>query len=274
MLPSRSPVGSGTLYPSLPGRLRAEVRRFLEAASATPRRAVGVLSPHGPIRAAGAAIGAAFASVHVPATCIVLAPRHDARGRDGAAAILLGAAYRTPLGDVPPDTELGAAIAERAGSLIAEDATAHASEPGVEVVLPFLQMRNPDARIVPIIVGWSDWDRTARLSAAIRGAIAGRDDVLVVASSDMNAGEPESVTADKDTLALDRVIAGDAQGLLQVTADHRIGMCGPAPVACALELARLAGTPAGEVVGYSHSGVTGGASDRVTGYAGALIGIG
>jgi MEMO1 family protein len=273
MLPSRSPVGSGTLYPSLPGRLRADVRRFLDTASATPRRAVGVLTPHGRLAAAGAAMGAAFASVHVPATCIVLAPRHE-RGAGAGAAILLSATYRTPLGDVPPDAELGAALAARAGSLVTEDATAHAAEPGIEVVLPFVQMRNDAARLVPIIIDWSDWERTAQLAAAIHDAIDGRDDVLVVASSDMNTGEPESVTADKDTLALDRVIAGDAPGLLQVTAEHRIGMCGPAPVACALEIARLAGKPAGEVVGYSHSGVAGGSTDRVTGYAAALIGIG
>jgi AmmeMemoRadiSam system protein B len=273
MLPSRSPVGSGTLYPSLPGRLRADVRRFLDAASATPRRAVGVLTPHGRIADAGAAMGAAFASVHVPATSIVLAPRHDPDAGDGG-AILLDTAYRTPLGDVPPDVELGAALAERAGPLVAEDADAHAAEPGIEVVLPFLQMRNSETRIVPIIVGWSDWERTARLASAIHEAIGRRDDVLLVASSDMNAGEPESITADKDTLALDRVIAGDAQGLLQVTAEHRIGMCGAAAVACALEVARLAGKPAGEVVGYTHSGVAGARTDRVTGYAAALIGIG
>jgi AmmeMemoRadiSam system protein B len=272
MLPTRSPVGSGTLYPSLPGRLRAEVRRFLEAASASPRRAVGVLTPHGRLADAGAPMGAAFASVRVPATCVILAPRHDRAG-DGA-AILLDAAYRTPLGDVPPDADLGAALVQRAGPLVAEDAAAHAAEPGIEVVLPFVQMRNADARVVPIIVGWSDWERTARLAQAIHDAIGGRDDVLVVASSDMNSGEPESVTADKDTLALDRVIAGDAPGLLRVTAEHRITMCGRAPVACALEVARLAGRPAGEVVGYSHSGVAGGATDRVTGYAAALIGIG
>ena len=121
MLPSRSPVGSGTLYPSLPGRLRADVRRFLDAASAAPRRAVGVLTPHGPLAAAGAAMGAAFASVHVPATCIVLAPPHEAGLGDGA-AILLGTAYRTPLGDVLPDVELGEALARRAGALVSEDA--------------------------------------------------------------------------------------------------------------------------------------------------------
>jgi MEMO1 family protein len=272
-LPSRTPAVSGTFYPALPGRLRADVRGFLEQGAAPPRRAVGILVPHGGYMYSGATAGAAFAAVEVPATCIILAPNHTGRGRARqGGSLLIDTAYRTPLGSVEPDAELGADIQKRAHPLLIEDPLAHAEEHGVEVLLPFLQMRNEAVRVVPLVVGWDDWDRTRRLAQAIHDVIAGRDDVLLVASSDMNHYEPATASTDKDAAALERIVALDGEGLLEVTRTRHISMCGRVPVACALEVARLAGLERAEVVGYSHSGLITGNHDRVVGYAAALIG--
>jgi AmmeMemoRadiSam system protein B len=272
-LPSRTPAVSGTFYPALPGRLRADVRGYLAAGTVAPKRALGVLVPHGGYIYSGATAGAAFAAVDIPGTCIVLAPNHTGRGRTRhGGSLLVDTAYRTPLGDVEPDTELGAALQKRAHPLLIEDPLAHAEEHGVEVLLPFLQIRNPAVRVVPLVVGWGDWERTSRLAHAIHDVIAARDDVLLVASSDMSHYEPATASADKDALALERIVALDGEGLLQVTVSHQISMCGRVPVACALEVARRAGHARAEIVGYSHSGLVNGNHDRVVGYAAALIG--
>ena len=272
-VPSRTPAVSGTFYPSLPGRLRADVRGYLEAAQRAPRRAAGVLAPHAGFTYSGLTAGAAFAAVEVPGTCVILAPNHTGRATSAeGGSLLLDCAYRTPLGDLPVDAELGAAIRDRAAPLLAEDLIAHSEEHAVEVLLPFLQLRNPDVRIVPIVIGWVDWPRTARLARAIHDASPEPNDVLVVASSDMNHYEPANVTADKDTIALDQIITLDGEGFLTVTREHRISVCGRVPVACALEVARLRGKRTGEVVGYSHSGLVNGNNDRVVGYAAALLG--
>lgn len=264
---------SGTFYPALPGRLRADVRGFLEQGTSPPKRALGILVPHGGYTYSGATAGAAFAAVEVPATCIILAPNHTGRGRARqGGSLLIDTAYRTPLGNVEPDAELGAEIQKRAHPLLIEDPLAHAEEHGVEVLLPFLQMCNEAVRVVPLVVGWDDWDRTRRLAQAIHDVIAGRDDVLLVASSDMNHYEPVTASTDKDAAALERIVALDGEGLLEVTRTRHISMCGRVPVACVLELARLAGRKRAEVVGYSHSGLITGNHDRVVGYAAALIG--
>lgn len=273
VLPSRTPAVSGTFYPALPGRLRADVRGFLEQGTSPPKRALGILVPHGGYTYSGATAGAAFAAVEVPATCIILAPNHTGRGRARqGGSLLIDTAYRTPLGNVEPDAELGAEIQKRAQPLLIEDPLAHAEEHGVEVLLPFLQMCNEAVRVVPLVVGWDDWDRTRRLAQAIHDVIAGRDDVLLVASSDMNHYEPATASTDKDAAALERIVALDGEGLLEVTRTRHISMCGRVPVACVLELARLAGRKRAEVVGYSHSGLITGNHDRVVGYAAALIG--
>ena len=274
MRPSRTPAGSGTLYPALPARLRTDVRAYLDSAPAAPRRAAGVLVPHGPLASAGPVLGAAFGAVEVPQVCILIGPNHSTRARaPNGGSLLADATYRTPLGDLPPDDALAADLLDRAGGLLAEDPVAHDEETALEVVLPFLQVRRPDVRIVPILLAWSAWEPVQALAHAIYAAVGERDDVLLVASSDMNHYESETITADKSALALDRVVATDPQGLLDVTAEHAISMCGRAAAACVLEVARLRGKHVGEVVGYAHSGVRSGVTEEVTGYAAALIGL-
>jgi AmmeMemoRadiSam system protein B len=273
VLPSRTPAVSGTFYPALPGRLRADIRGFLTQAAVAPRRALGIVVPHGSYLYSGATAGAAFAAVEVPETCILLAPNHTGRGRARhGGSLLIDTVYRTPLGNVEPNGELGSELQRRAHPLLIEDPLAHSEEHGIEVLLPFLQMRNEAVRVVPIVIGWDDWERTRRLAQAIHDVLDGRDDVLLVASSDMNHYEPAAASTDKDAVALERIVALDGEGLLDVTRTRHISMCGRVPVACALEVARLAGCSGGEVVGYSHSGLITGNHDRVVGYAAALIG--
>ena len=273
VLPSRTPAVSGTFYPALPGRLRADVRGFLEQGPSPPRRALGILVPHGGYMYSGATAGMGFAAVDVPSTCIILAPNHTGRGRARhGGSLLIDTAYRTPLGNVEPDAELGAELLRRAHPLLIEDPLAHADEHGIEVLLPFLQMRHEAVRVVPVVLGWDDWERTRRLAQAIHDVIADRDDVLIVASSDMNHYDPAPASADKDAAALERIVALDGEGLLEVTRTRHISMCGRGPAACALEVARLAGKARAEIVGYSHSGLINGNNDRVVGYAAALIG--
>jgi AmmeMemoRadiSam system protein B len=272
MIPTRTPAVSGTFYPSLPARLRSDVRAYLGGEDAT-RRAPAVLAPHAGYQFSGATAGAVFGKVAVPATVVVLAPNHTGRRTSAeGGSVLLSRRYRTPLGDVEPDEGLGNAIMDRAADLVQEDLVAHAEEHGVEVILPFLQVRNPRARLVPIVLGWADWERSERLAHALHAAVAARDDVLVVASSDMNHYEPADVGEAKDTAALERVQALDGEGLLRVTTERKISMCGRTPAAVACEYARLRGGTRGEVVAYSHSGLVTGDDQRVVGYAGALLG--
>ncbi len=78
MSSTRTPAVSGQFYPSLPARLRADVRGFLGGHPAA-RRALAVIAPHALYRYAGVTAGAVFGRVEVPATCVVLGPNH--RGR-------------------------------------------------------------------------------------------------------------------------------------------------------------------------------------------------
>ena len=271
-VPTRHPAVSGTFYPSLPGRLRADVRAYMRRALA-PREAAAVLAPHAALLYGGPVAGMVFGSVVVPDTVIVLAPNHTGRSTaiEGG-SLLLSRAYRTPLGDIQPDHAAGEALMQRLPELLADDLVAHADEHAIEVLLPFLQMRNPRFRLVPIIVRWHDWPRTKALATAIAELPETRD-ALVVASSDLTHYESAEIAEEQDAAALGAILRLDGWGLLRTVVERHLTMCGAAAAACACEVARLHGASRGELLAYSHSGVINGDHERVVAYAGALLGV-
>jgi len=94
---------------------------------------------------------------------------------------------------------------------------------------------------------------------------------LIVASTDMNHYEADSITRKKDSRALERVLALDARGLLDVAAKEDITMCGVVPSAIAIFAARALGARHSTVVKYATSGDVNGETKQVVGYAGVVI---
>ena len=89
--------------------------------------------------------------------CIVLCPNHTGLGHP--LAIMKEGAWRTPLGEMPIDSELAEKLLQAFPALV-EDSAAHRSEHAIEVELPFLQVSEPGVKFVPIAVG------TGQLAAA------------------------------------------------------------------------------------------------------------
>jgi AmmeMemoRadiSam system protein B len=213
-----------------------------------------------------------FARVALPALIVMLAPNHSGVCRaPGGASLWEDGAFQTPLGDVPVDAALATALCA-ASPLVAVDHEAHRAEHAIEVLLPFLQVLRPDARIVPLVLAWDGWEPARSLGEALARVVsAASEPVLLVASSDMNHYEPASVTARKDARALEAVSTLDGAELLARCRRERISMCGRAPAAVVLAAARALGATRGDVVDYRHSGWVSGDDSRVVGYGGVVI---
>ena len=236
-----------------------------------PSPAIGVIAPHAGYLYSGLTAAHVYGRVVVPAAVVVVAPNHTGLGRSRAGgSVYAHGALRTPSGDVPVHEELAAALLAQC-DLLEDDPMAHEREHSVEVHLPFLLARRPDVRVVPIVLGWTDWQRTRLLGEALAAVVrTWPEPVLLVASSDMNHYEDVAATAVKDGLALDQVERMDPEQLLAVTARHRVSMCGRVPSAAVLHAARLLGATRADVVHRSHSGTVTG-DDRVVGYAGVIV---
>jgi MEMO1 family protein len=94
---------------------------------------------------------------------------------------------------------------------------------------------------------------------------------IIVASSDMNHYESDSVTRVKDRKAIDKILNLDGRGLYEVVHRERISMCGFGPTASMLIAAAQLGASKAELVKYATSGDISGDFDRVVGYAGIVV---
>ena len=151
---------------------------------------------------------------------------------------------------------------------LTEDRDAHRAEHAIEVQLPFLQVRQPFLKFVPIALGTSRFEALEALGVALAETCTAMDDLpLIVASSDMNHYENDVVTRRKDHLAIERVLALDARGLYDVVMKEDISMCGFGPAIAMITAAKRLGATQAELVDYATSGDVSGDRDRVVGYA-------
>ena len=268
----RHPAVAGQFYPLDPEDLITEVRGYLNQASSVkqaPVRALGCIAPHAGYMYSGHVAGAVFAHVEIPRRCIVLCPNHTGMGR--ALAMMSEGAWETPLGEVPIDGELASALQQRFG-LLQDDASAHRAEHAAEVELPFLQMRQPELRFVPIALATGQFEHLEQLGLALADVVAAQPDpVLIVASSDMNHYESDVVTRAKDHRAIERILTLDPRGLHEVVTQQDISMCGYGPAVAMLTAARKLGAKSAELVKYATSGDVSGDRETVVGYAGVVV---
>ena len=256
-------------------RLRADVQGFLDEAGAvtgrevSPRRAAALVVPYDPHPLAGPTAGVGFAAVDVPEHCVIVTA--GPTGAAESALASLAAPRGTPLGTPRGDDEIAAAIVDAAGGAVARASTAAADE-ALDVLLPFIQVRNGDARVLVVRLAGEGWDATRRVAAALAAAIGARDDVLVVAASNMSRDAASDARKDRDSLVLEHLLALDGAELLDVARGERAFITGAPAMACVCEYARLRGAGEGELVAYSHSGIATGNADRVTGYAAVVLG--
>jgi AmmeMemoRadiSam system protein B len=278
----RTPAVAGRFYPGRAEDLLREVREFTSP-SKTPIEtgridAIGCVAPHAGYIYCGGVAGAVYSRLKIPERCVILCPNHTGKGRP--LAIMANTTWQTPLGEVAADADMAARLLRRFPAL-EEDSAAHRAEHAIEVQLPFLQASRPELKIVPIAIGTSDFDVLRGLGETLAEVIADHHEedqkterqakVLIIASSDMNHYESDTITRIKDHKAIARVLAMDARGLWEVVLNEDISMCGFGPTVVMLTAAKLLGATSATLVKYATSGDVSGDYDSVVGYAGIIV---
>ena len=264
----REPAVAGRFYPADPAVLAADLRSYLSPTQ--PRiKAIGCIVPHAGYMYSGQVAGAVFSKIEIPSSCIILCPNHTGRGH--SLAVMNEGAWQTPLGKMEIDADLARKLIE-AFPALTSDSAAHQFEHAIEVELPFLQTIRPDVQFVPIAVGTTRLILLEKLGEAIAQA-AGEsgDQILIVASSDMNHYEDDATTRVKDHKAIDQVLALAPGGLYQAVINESISMCGFGPSVAMLTAAKLIGAKQAELIAYATSGDVNGDRHAVVGYAGIVV---
>lgn len=264
----RPPAVAGMFYEASADRLEREVRSHL-AAEEPPSAAFGAIVPHAGYVYSGPVAGAVFARLSIPRKVVVVCPNHTGRG--APASLESSDVWRTPLGEVPVNRELGDRLLELAPSL-ERDTAAHAREHSLEVQLPFLQVLRPDVELVPICLGAPDLSLCREVGEALAEIRAAEPEPpLLLASSDMNHYESRAIGRRKDEMALSRIESLDPEGLFATVLAESISMCGFLPVTALLFAARKAGASHASVIARRDSGDETGDVSSVVGYAGVIV---
>ncbi|MDD5175622.1 MAG: AmmeMemoRadiSam system protein B [Sterolibacterium sp.] len=257
----RSPAVAGMFYPGSLSSLANEVNNFLAGAGiglVTAPKALIV--PHAGYVYSGAVAASAYACVASARDSIrrvvLLGPTHRVAVR--GLALPMSAAFATPLGQVPLDTEAMAGLLNL--PQVQQSDAAHALEHSLEVQLPFLQTVLKEFKLIPLAVGMASDVEVAEVLDLVWGGT----ETLIVISSDLSHYHPYA-----DAQRLDRETARQIVALHQLASHEQA--CGATPVNGLLLCARQRGLKA-QLLDLRNSGDTAGDRSRVVGYgAFALI---
>lgn len=264
----RNPVVAGQFYPGEADALRSELDKFIKK-DAQKEDVIGMVVPHAGYIFSGPVAGATFSRITFKDTFVIMGPNHTGRG--APFSIMSEGSWRTPLGEVDVDAELGKQVLQDSNYL-QEDRAAHLSEHSIEVEVPFLQHLKPDVKIVPLVLAAARGEVYKEIGRSIAKAARELEkDIVIVASSDMTHYEPQESAERKDHQAIDSILRLDEDKLLERVGNLGITMCGYGPAVSMISAAKELGAGEGELVQYSTSGDVLGDYKRVVGYAGILI---
>jgi hypothetical protein len=263
---------AGSFYPADANVLAKMVDGFL-AKAAPPHLTdvVALVAPHAGYEYAGqvAAYSYALLKGRKFDRVVVIAPSHYEAF--GFASVYDGAAYTTPLGQVPVDRAFAAKLASMskliklsgAGHTVTQDKREHA----LEDQLPFLQRVLGQFQLVPIIIGDQSYETCRALGLALAKLMQGTN-TLIVASSDLSHYHPydDAVRIDHKTLK-----AIEEWDYLSMARNFEPDVnvweaCGGYPIIAAMIASERLGASQAKVLDYANSGDTAGDKTRVVGY--------
>lgn len=264
MLKTRKMAVSGRFYPAE----KEELDKLLDEIykKAKPKsvyKAIGAVCPHAGIEYSGVAAASLFRSIKVPGTVVIFSPNHTGMG--DRCALSSDDLWKMPFGEV--EVEKGAADELISKSkLLKYDTLAHVREHSVEVLLPFIHRANPKAKIIPITLSKLSFKECEILADEMVSFFEKNENVLFLASSDMNHFEDSSTTMDKDKLAIDAILGMDAKALYDTVHDNEISMCGVLPVIITILISQKLNAKFAKLIHYYNSGDITGDKDSVVGY--------
>jgi MEMO1 family protein len=266
----REAVFAGQFYPENRRAIIKQLDSFSEKKG--PKKdilAKGLVLPHAGYVYSGRVALETILSFEISRTIIIIGPNHTGSGKDFSLSGASG--WQTPLGEVKIDKGLSSKILD-SSKYIEKDDQAHQFEHSIEVQLPLLQYAKKDFKIVPIIISSFDLGAYREIGIELAGVIkSSKQDVTVIASSDLTHYESQSEAESKDRKAIEAITALDTEGLMETKERLEISMCGFAPCAIMIEAVKNLGARQGKLIRYQTSGEATGDYQAVVGYAGLGI---
>ncbi|MCM8766080.1 MAG: AmmeMemoRadiSam system protein B [Candidatus Omnitrophica bacterium] len=264
----RYPCVAGQFYPGEKSALIKLLDKLIPK-SLSRERVLGVVSPHAGYIYSGEVAGEVFSRIIIPEKVVLLGPNHTGMGK--TFSLMPEGKWVTPLGEVGIDAEIAEKIFKNS-QYIEEDQLAHRYEHSLEVQIPFLQYLKEKFSIVPVVISESSYETYEKMGKELAEILKPwRENLLVVASSDMTHYEPHNQAERKDRLAIEAILSLREDLLFERVNRYRISMCGYAPTIIMLSLVKALGAKTAELIRYETSGKASGDYSSVVGYAGIVV---
>lgn len=264
----RQPIVSGQFYPGRENELKQIIEGFISK-EPSKMSAKAIILPHAGYVYSGRVAVTTVNKILPKKTLIILGPKHTSYGADFS--LWPKDSWDTPFGPINIDENLAKSIMEK-GDYITEDEMAHKFEHSIEVELPIFHYFFGEFTFVPIACQIANITMYRNVASQIYEALKNRkEDILIVASSDMTHYEPDPQARKKDSQAIESIINLDEEELVKKVRAKNISMCGIAPVAILISCVKKLGAKKAQVALYQTSGDTSGDYSSVVGYAGIII---
>lgn len=265
----RNALFAGSFYDSSPSRLKLEIENWIEKAKLPEIREqiTGVICPHAGYMYSGFCAAHSFKllSQRKFKTAIIIHPSH--RGNHFSFSVSPYKAYETPLGNLLLNEEMAGSFFANGAEVI--DDWYHQNEHSMEVQLPFIAHINPDARVVPVMIGVQNEEVSNRLAELVSGLLD--EDTVAVVSTDLSHYHPAQEAENLDRKLIENIKALETEAFYSNIRHGKTEACGFAGVLTMMKIAQK--QPESRIVEllYTHSGASSGDYSQVVGYLSAAL---
>jgi len=267
----RKAIVAGPFYEKNAEMLSRHIDFFLQNVKREPfpsENILALIAPHAGYVYSGQVAAYAYLLVQGKdyKTVIIIAPSHH-YGFKGCSIYPKGG-YETPLGTAKIDEPLASELSKASGFKYIPEA--HQMEHSVEVQIPFIQKTLPQAKIVPIVMGYQTKKTITTLANALAKVLPGKK-ALVIASTDMShyLSKKEANKIDSETISL--IQSFKTNDLLRKIERGENIMCGGGPVVSTLLYSQKKKEAKVEILSYADSSPSGSPKSQVVGYLAAAL---
>ncbi len=271
----KEPNVAGTFYPDNPDELSRMIDTFIKNVpdKSFSGNIFALICPHAGYEFSGQVAAYAYKLIEGrPYRTVVVIGTSHYYPFNGVSVYPEGI-FRTPLGDLDIDVEFAQKLLKRDPDITFEP-LAFQKEHSLEVELPFLQKTQKGFKIVPIVMGDCTLSTCQSLASLLKQAIGNRQDVLVVASSDMYHGYDFQEADEIDSKTLSYLKNMDASGLYYGLREGSLQMCGGFGAVATIILAKELGHNQLNVLRHTNSAEVTGRKEKgiwTVGYASCVI---
>ncbi|MEA5037376.1 hypothetical protein SDC9_23553 [bioreactor metagenome] len=253
---------SGIFYPKNGDELKEHLSAFFASTVTSVSDPYGILVPHAGYVYSGKTAACGYAKIPpgFDGTFVLIGPSHA--GADTCTSDMI---WETPIGNVAPDRDFIEAL--RSAVPVRNDLVS-VKENSLEVQIPFIRYRFPNARIVPILMGDQSPGGAERIArAVISAAKTTGTRPVIIASGDGSHYVPAKIAEQNDLTVLASLRNLDVDAFYDALVRLRPSMCGYGCIAAMALICAAFGAKEARILLYQTTGDVTGDQNEVVGYA-------